>query len=118
MRTIPDYVARMVERSSLFLYHVVEEVERRKMPTEIALLPMIESAYNPQAYSRSHASGMWQFIPSTGKTLRAAPEFLVRRAARRAGRDRAPRSTTSRSSTTSSATGPSRSQPTTGAKAR
>ena len=63
----PDYVARMTERSSHFLYHVVEEVERRKMPTEIALLPMIESAYNPQAYSRSHASGMWQFIPSTGK---------------------------------------------------
>ena len=63
----PDYVARMVERSSHFLYHVVEEVERRKMPAEIALLPMIESAYNPQAYSRSHASGIWQFIPSTGK---------------------------------------------------
>lgn len=63
----PDYVARMVDRSSRFLYHVVEEVERRKMPTEIVLLPMIESAYNPQAYSRAHASGMWQFIPSTGK---------------------------------------------------
>ena len=63
----PDYVARMVERSSLFLYHVVEEVERRRMPAEIALLPMIESAYNPQAYSRAHASGMWQFIPSTGR---------------------------------------------------
>jgi len=63
----PDYVARMVERSSRYLYYIVEEVERRKMPTEIALLPMIESAYNPQAYSRSHASGIWQFIPSTGK---------------------------------------------------
>jgi membrane-bound lytic murein transglycosylase D len=63
----PEYVARMVERSSLFLYHVVEEVERRNMPTEIALLPMIESAYNPTAYSRSHAAGMWQFIPSTGR---------------------------------------------------
>ena len=63
----PDYVARMVERSGRYLYHVMEEVERRKMPAEIALLPMIESAYNPQAYSRSHASGMWQFIPSTGK---------------------------------------------------
>jgi membrane-bound lytic murein transglycosylase D len=63
----PDYVARMAERSGHFLYHVLEEVERRKMPTEIALLPMIESAYNPTAYSRSHASGMWQFIPSTGK---------------------------------------------------
>jgi membrane-bound lytic murein transglycosylase D len=63
----PDYVARMVERSSRVLFHVIEEVERRKMPAEIALLPMIESAYNPQAYSRAHASGMWQFIPSTGK---------------------------------------------------
>jgi membrane-bound lytic murein transglycosylase D len=63
----PDYVNRMVERSNRFLYHVVEEVERRKMPAEIVLLPMIESAYNPQAYSRSHASGIWQFIPSTGK---------------------------------------------------
>ena len=63
----PDYVARMVERSGRYLYYIVEEVERRKMPTEIALLPMIESAYNPQAYSRSHASGIWQFIPSTGK---------------------------------------------------
>ena len=63
----PDYVARMVERSSRVLFHVVEEVERRNMPAEVALLPMIESAYNPQAYSRAHASGMWQFIPSTGK---------------------------------------------------
>ncbi|MFN7086741.1 MAG: transglycosylase SLT domain-containing protein [Burkholderiales bacterium] len=63
----PDYIARMTERSSRYLYHIVEEVERRNMPTEIALLPMIESAYNPRAYSRSHASGIWQFIPSTGK---------------------------------------------------
>ena len=71
----PDYVGRMVERSSRFLYHVVEEVERRKMPTEIALLPMIESAYNPQAYSRAHASGMWQFIPSTGKNYGLRQNF-------------------------------------------
>jgi membrane-bound lytic murein transglycosylase D len=63
----PDYVARMIDRSSRFLFHIVEEVERRGMPMEIALLPMIESAYNPVAYSRSHASGIWQFIPSTGK---------------------------------------------------
>jgi len=63
----PDYFARMIERSGRYLYHVIEEIERRNMPVEIALLPMIESAYNPQAYSRSHASGMWQFIPSTGK---------------------------------------------------
>lgn len=63
----PDYVQRMVERSRLYLYFIVEEVEKRKMPMEIALLPMIESAYNPTAYSRAHASGIWQFIPSTGK---------------------------------------------------
>jgi len=63
----PDYVNRMVDRSQKYLFHIVEEVEKRNMPTEIALLPMIESAYNPQAYSRSRASGIWQFIPSTGK---------------------------------------------------
>jgi membrane-bound lytic murein transglycosylase D len=63
----PEYVQRMIERSRLYLYFVVEELEKRKMPTEIALLPMIESAYNPQAYSRMRAAGMWQFISSTGK---------------------------------------------------
>lgn len=63
----PDYVKRMVERSQRYLFHVVEEVEKRGMPTEIALLPMIESAYNPKAYSTSRASGIWQFVPSTGK---------------------------------------------------
>ena len=63
----PDYVTRMVDRSRRYLYYIVGEVERRGMPLEIALLPMIESAYNPMAYSRSRASGIWQFIPSTGK---------------------------------------------------
>lgn len=62
-----DYLKRMVERSKLYLYYIVEEVDKRGMPTEIALLPMVESAFNPMAYSRSHASGLWQFIPSTGK---------------------------------------------------
>ncbi|CAN5623970.1 hypothetical protein BH09PSE5_BH09PSE5_41170 [soil metagenome] len=65
--TRPDYVARMTERSSRYLFHIVEEVERRGMPTELALLPYIESAFNPQALSTAQASGMWQFIPSTGK---------------------------------------------------
>ncbi|HUW50704.1 MAG TPA: LysM peptidoglycan-binding domain-containing protein [Sulfuricella sp.] len=65
----PDYVKRMVERSQLYLYHIVEEVEKRGMPTEIALLPMIESAFNPKAYSRSHAAGIWQFMPTTGKNF-------------------------------------------------
>jgi membrane-bound lytic murein transglycosylase D len=63
----PDYVARMVERSRRYLYHIVGEVTERGMPTEIALLPMIESAFNPVAMSTSRASGIWQFIPSTGK---------------------------------------------------
>ena len=63
----PDYVQRMTERSSLYLFHIVAEVEHRGMPTELALLPFIESAFNPQAMSTAKASGMWQFIPSTGR---------------------------------------------------
>ena len=63
----PDYIKRMLERGQKYLFHIVEEVQKRGMPTEIALLPMIESAYNPQAYSRSSASGIWQFMPATGK---------------------------------------------------
>ena len=63
----PDYVERMLERSKLYLYYIVEEVEKRGMPTEIALLPMIESAFIPTALSRSKASGIWQFVPGTGK---------------------------------------------------
>ena len=64
----PDYLRRAVARSSLYLFHIVEELNKRGMPTEIALLPFVESAYNPMAYSPAHASGMWQFIPGTGKT--------------------------------------------------
>jgi membrane-bound lytic murein transglycosylase D len=63
----PEYMARMMERARLYLYHIVEEVEKRGMPMEIALLPAIESAYKPLAYSRARASGLWQFIPSTGR---------------------------------------------------
>jgi membrane-bound lytic murein transglycosylase D len=63
----PSYVKRMVERGKRYLYYIVEELEKRGMPTELALLPMVESAFNPMAYSRSRASGLWQFIPSTGK---------------------------------------------------
>lgn len=63
----PEYVERMIARSKRYLYHIVEEVEKRDMPSEIALLPMIESGFNPAAYSHMHAAGMWQFIPSTGR---------------------------------------------------
>ena len=63
----PEYVERMLSRSEKYLFYVVGEVEKRNMPMEIALLPMIESAYNPIATSRQKAAGMWQFIPSTGR---------------------------------------------------
>jgi membrane-bound lytic murein transglycosylase D len=63
----PDYVERMTGRSQKYLYHIVEELEQRHMPTELALLPFIESAYNPQALSVAKAAGMWQFVPGTGR---------------------------------------------------
>lgn len=63
----PDYIQRMTERSRKYLFHIVEELERRQMPTELALLPFIESAFNPQAVSSAKAAGMWQFMPATGK---------------------------------------------------
>ena len=63
----PEYIESMVHRARLYLFYIVEEVEKRGMPMEIALLPMIESAFNPAALSPSAASGIWQFIPSTGR---------------------------------------------------
>ncbi len=65
--TRPDYVQRMTERGGRYLFHIVEELERRGMPTELALLPFIESAFNPQAISSARASGMWQFMAGTGR---------------------------------------------------
>ncbi len=63
----PDYVQRMTTRGARYLFHIVEEVQKRKLPTELALLPFIESAFNPQALSTAKASGMWQFMPATGR---------------------------------------------------
>jgi len=63
----PEYLQRIFDRSRLYLHHIVEEIEKRGLPTELALLPMVESAFNPMAYSRAHASGLWQFIPGTGR---------------------------------------------------
>ena len=65
----PDYVARMVERGSRYLFHIVEEVDARGLPMELALLPFIESAFNPQAQSSARAAGMWQFMPATGRAF-------------------------------------------------
>ena len=62
----PDYVARMIDRSRRYLYYIVVEVEKRGMPLEVALLPMVESAFNPNAVSVARASGIWQFMPATG----------------------------------------------------
>lgn len=63
----PDYMQRMAERSRKYLFHIVTELEQRRMPSELALLPFVESAFNPHAVSAAKAAGIWQFIPSTGK---------------------------------------------------
>ena len=63
----PDYLARISVRANRYMFHVVSELEKRNMPTELALLPIIESAFNPQAYSSADAAGMWQFVPGTGR---------------------------------------------------
>ncbi|WP_144732626.1 transglycosylase SLT domain-containing protein [Extensimonas perlucida] len=65
----PDYLQRMTLRSSKYLFYIVEELERRGMPTELALLPYVESAFNPQAVSSAKAAGMWQFMPATGTSF-------------------------------------------------
>jgi membrane-bound lytic murein transglycosylase D len=66
----PAYIKRVLERSKRYLYYIVSELEDRGMPTELALLPIVESSYNPLAASHAKALGMWQFIPSTGKNYR------------------------------------------------
>jgi membrane-bound lytic murein transglycosylase D len=63
------YLDRVNMRASRYLWHIVEEIEKRNMPTEIALLPIVESAYDPFAYSHARASGVWQFISSTARIM-------------------------------------------------
>jgi membrane-bound lytic murein transglycosylase D len=62
-----EYLDRTFKRGERYLYHIVSAIEARGMPMEFALLPVVESAFNPVAYSRKSASGLWQFIPSTGR---------------------------------------------------
>jgi membrane-bound lytic murein transglycosylase D len=62
----PDYLQRAFGRADHYLFYIVTELERRGMPLELALLPVVESAFEPYAYSRARASGLWQFIPGTG----------------------------------------------------
>jgi membrane-bound lytic murein transglycosylase D len=66
----PDYVHRSLARSSRYLFYIVEEVKQRGMPTELALLPFVESAFNPEAKSVTKAMGIWQFMPATGKDFK------------------------------------------------
>ena len=63
----PAHLRRVIERSRPYLYFIVDELEKRGMPSEIALLPIIESAYDPQAVSPKRAAGIWQFMPATGR---------------------------------------------------
>lgn len=71
----PESVQMMAQRAGKFLFHIVEEINRRGLPTELALLPFVESAYNPAAYSRAKAAGLWQFIPSTGKNFKLQQDW-------------------------------------------
>lgn len=73
----PGALKVMIQRSRRYLYHIVTELEKRGMPTELALLPMVESAYNPLARSPAQALGMWQFIPSTGKNYNLAQNWWL-----------------------------------------
>lgn len=66
-QTHPKYMERVSKRAEKYLYHIVEQVEQHDLPTELALLPIVESAFDPFAYSHGSASGIWQFISSTGK---------------------------------------------------
>lgn len=66
----PQAMQRMADRSGRYMYYIVDEINRRGLPTELALLPFVESAYDPNAYSRARASGLWQFIPSTGTAFK------------------------------------------------
>jgi hypothetical protein len=73
----PGALRQIFTRGQRYLYHIVDELERRGMPTELALLPMVESAFNPMALSSAQASGLWQFIPSTGKSYKLEQNWWV-----------------------------------------
>lgn len=73
----PQYLVRVMERSRRYLFHIVEEIEKRGLPTELALLPIVESSYDPMALSPARASGLWQFIPSTGRNYQLEQNWWV-----------------------------------------
>ncbi len=71
----PDYLQRAFSRADLYLYYIVTQLEARNMPLELALLPVVESAFEPYAYSRASASGLWQFIPDTGSRFQLKQDW-------------------------------------------
>jgi membrane-bound lytic murein transglycosylase D len=73
----PEYLQRMFQRGARYLFHIVEEIEKRGLPTELALLPFVESAMNPVALSPAQAAGLWQFIPSTGRAYDLRQDWWV-----------------------------------------
>ncbi|MDX1678566.1 transglycosylase SLT domain-containing protein, partial [Arsukibacterium sp.] len=70
-----SYLDRVASRAQPFLYYIVQELEKRNMPLELALLPIVESAFDPFAYSPARASGMWQFMPATGSRFGLKQNF-------------------------------------------
>lgn len=112
----PRQIERVFERAGRYLYHIVAEIEQRGLPTELALLPFVESAFEPEALSHAKASGLWQFMPQTGNIYSLQQNFW-RDERRDVLQSTRARSTIWKSSTHSSGTGSWRWQPTTGAKA-
>ncbi|WP_175330632.1 transglycosylase SLT domain-containing protein, partial [Candidatus Ichthyocystis hellenicum] len=72
-----DTTTAIFRRAKPFLHYIVDQIQKKSMPTEFSLLPVVESAYNPFALSPAHASGLWQFIPSTGKTYNLAQNWWI-----------------------------------------
>ncbi|MER2490445.1 lytic transglycosylase [Catenovulum sediminis] len=71
----PEYLNRVAKRAEPFLYYIVEEIEKRELPMELALLPIVESAFDPFAYSHGRASGLWQFVPGTAERFGLAQNW-------------------------------------------
>ena len=73
----PDSILRQTNRASLYLYYIVNELEKHNLPAELALLPFVESGYDPFAYSSGRASGLWQFIPGTGRRFKLTENWWM-----------------------------------------
>lgn len=71
----PRHIERVFERAGRYLYHIVDEIEQRGLPTELALLPFVESAFQPEALSHAKAAGLWQFMPQTGNIYSLEQNF-------------------------------------------